>query len=79
MIDEANRSVSAKIVFRYMGYEDPLPTGLLDYDLVHTFKAVRDPSCDETWHTFSTKTTIGPHDTQLISESIPLPNNRRGS
>ena len=70
MIDETNRSVPAKVVFQYMGYEDPLPTGLLDYDLVHTFKAVRDPSCDETWHSFSTKTLVGPHDTLVISTSV---------
>jgi hypothetical protein len=70
VIDEANRAVRAKVVFQYMGYEDPLPTGLLDYDLVHTFKAVRDPSCDETWHSFSTKTLIGPHDTLVISTSV---------
>jgi len=35
MIDEANRAVPAKVVFRYMGYEDSLPPGLVDYDLVH--------------------------------------------
>lgn len=35
MIDEANRAVPAKVVFRYMGYEDSLPPGLVDYDLAH--------------------------------------------
>jgi hypothetical protein len=47
-----------------------LPASFLDYGSVHTFKAVRDESCDETWHSFSTKTQVGPHDTLVMSESV---------
>jgi len=61
---------SAKIVFRYMGYEYPVPESFLDYGLVHTFKVVRDESCDETWQSFSTKATAGPHGELTFTESV---------
>ena len=48
-----------KIVFRYLGYEDGLSSEFVDFGLVHTFKAVRDRSCDESWQAFSTKFVIG--------------------
>lgn len=48
----------AKVVFRYSGFEDGLSDEFLDYGLVHSFKAVRDHSCDETWHSFNTKVVL---------------------
>lgn len=46
---------SVKIVFRFLGYEDGLSSEFVDFDLIHTFKAMRDRSCDESWQSFSTK------------------------
>ena len=58
------------IVFRYMGYEDGVPEEFVDYDLVHTFKGVRDRTCDETWHSLSTKMEVMPGDKVVISDAI---------
>jgi hypothetical protein len=63
-------STAAKIVFRYMGYEDSFPEELIDYNWVHTFKALRDRSCDETWRSFSTTMKTGQHDTIVVAESV---------
>ena len=50
---------TVKIVFRFLGYEDGLSSEFADFDLVHTFKAIRDRSCDESWQSFSTKFAVG--------------------
>lgn len=49
------QTTAAKVVFRYSGLEEGLSDEFVDYDLVHSFKAIRDRSCDETWGSFSTK------------------------
>lgn len=70
LTDKTNSSGLAKIVFRYIGYEDGVPEEFVDYDLVHTFKGLRDRSCDETWHSFSTKMEVMPGDKVVISEAV---------
>src|ERR1035441_4651397 len=50
---------SVKIVFRYLGYEGELSDEFADFDLIHTFKAIRDRSCDEPWQPFSTEFVVG--------------------
>ena len=62
--------VPAKVVFRYMGYEYPFPADLVDYNLIHQFTAVRDPSCDETWRSMRTKVAFGTHDQATVTESV---------
>ena len=37
----------AKLVYRFLSYDRTLPAVFLDYDLVHKFRAVRQPECDE--------------------------------
>lgn len=55
-----NKSYSTvKILFRYLGHEDGLSNDFADFGLVHTFKALRDCSCDESWQSFSTKLIVG--------------------
>lgn len=49
---------SVKIVFRFLGYEDGLSSEFVDFDLIHTFKAMRDRSCDESWQSFRTKFVV---------------------
>ena len=48
-----------KVVFRFLGYEDGLSSEFADFGLVHTFKAVRDRSCDESWQSFNTRFVVG--------------------
>ncbi len=36
-----------KVVYRFLSYDPRLPVSFVDYDLVHTFRAVRQPDCDE--------------------------------
>lgn len=67
---KGDQSRPAKIVFRYMDYDDPFPAELIDYSVVHTFKAVRDRSCDETLHSFSTSTTVGKDGGFVVFESV---------
>lgn len=55
--DESSKT--AKIVFQYLGYEDGLSSDFADFGLLHTFKAARDRSCDESWQSFSTKFVRG--------------------
>lgn len=52
-------SPAVKIVFRFMGYEDGLSTDFADFNLIHTFKAQRKRSCDETWQSVRTKQVGG--------------------
>lgn len=60
MTNDNNKSYkTAKIVFKYLGYEDGLSSDFADFDLVHTFKAMRDRSCDESWQSFNTKFVVG--------------------
>lgn len=70
VIGTSNSFEPTKIVFTYTGYGDPLPTELIDYDLVHTFKALRDRSCDEQWASFSMKTQPGPGGRLVFSQAI---------
>ncbi len=60
---------TTKIVFRYLGHEDGLSNDFADFDLIHTFKALRDRSCDESWQSFSTKFVVG-KDGNLLSVII---------
>ena len=55
IVDKHGAVRSAKVVYRYLGYEDDLPDEMLSYDQVHTFVARRDPSCDEAFQPLSTK------------------------
>jgi hypothetical protein len=59
MTGDNKSSKTVKIVFRYLGYEDGLSSEFVDFGLVHTFKALRDRSCDESWQSFSTKVVVG--------------------
>ena len=59
MTSDNNPYKTVKILFRYLGYEDGLSNEFADFGLVHTFKAVRDRSCDESWQSFSTKFVVG--------------------
>jgi hypothetical protein len=58
-VSKGQPDVTAKVVFRYLGYEDGLSEGFADFGLVHTFKAVRNRFCDESWQSFSTKFVVG--------------------
>lgn len=60
----------AKLLFRYLGYEEGLPEDLVNYDLIHTFKVIRDTSCDETWHSFSTKTVVDSQGVWVTSDVV---------
>ena len=59
LTDETRPLELAKIKFTYMGYEYPFSPDLIDAELWHTFVAVRDRACDETWRSFSTKSQKG--------------------
>ncbi len=58
LVDGSKSYKSVKIVFRYLGYEDGLSSEFVDFDLIHTFKAMRDRSCDESWQSFSMKFAV---------------------
>lgn len=60
LIDSDKSYKSVKLVFRHLGYEDGLSADFADFALVHTFKALRERSCDETYESFSTKLVVGP-------------------
>ncbi len=70
LIDRQKTQRLARLAFIYMGYEYPFPVDLLDYELLHTFAAVRDRSCDETWQSFSTKAQIGSAGTLVMSNVL---------
>ena len=36
-----------KLVYRFLSYDQDLPAALMDYTLVHRFRARRQPDCDE--------------------------------
>lgn len=36
-----------KIVYRFLSYDTSLPASLMNYDIVHKFRAVRQTDCDE--------------------------------
>lgn len=36
-----------KLVYRFLSYDQDLPAALMDYDLMHRFRARRQPDCDE--------------------------------
>lgn len=59
LTSDNNSYKTVKLLFRYSGYEDGLSSEFADFGLVHTFKAIRDRSCDETWQSFSTKIVFG--------------------
>jgi hypothetical protein len=70
ILDAQEGSKPAKMVYRYLGYEHRWPVELLDSDLVHTFKAVRDRSCDETWHMLTTKFELTSSGKVVMSSSM---------
>ncbi len=37
-----------KLVYRFLSYDPSFPKALVDYDILHRFRAVRQPDCDET-------------------------------
>ncbi len=68
--EKSSIAVPAKVVFRYLGYESRFPSDLAEYNLVHHFTVVRDPSCDEAWQSMSTKVVFGPHEQVTVTESV---------
>ena len=69
VVDKKGKTNWAKIVYRYLGYEDSFPDRLLSPDLLHEFLAVREPSCDESLASLGTK-TITATDGRLSSVNI---------
>ena len=57
---KASDSTMVKIVYRFMNYEPRLPGSLADYDLVHTFRATRQPDCDAKAETLIYSQHVGP-------------------
>jgi hypothetical protein len=53
LVNKTKPSTVAKVVFRYLDFEDGLSEEFADFGLVHTFKAKRDRFCDEAWQSFS--------------------------
>jgi hypothetical protein len=70
LIGKQGSTGPVKLLFKYLEYEDGFPEDLVDYDLVHKFKAVRDRSCDETWHSFSTKSVAGSDGRWATSDAV---------
>jgi hypothetical protein len=40
-------ATQVKLVYRFLSYDQGLPTAFMDYNYVHKFRAVRQPDCDE--------------------------------
>lgn len=69
LVPKAAPPTAAKIVFRYLSYEDGLSQDFADFGVVHTFKASRDRSCDESWQSFSTA-VVTEHDSALSASVV---------
>ncbi len=49
-----------KLVYRFLPYDASLPASLMDYELVHRFRAVRQPDCDATAESLLYSAQVGP-------------------
>jgi hypothetical protein len=58
LVNKTKPFTVAKVVFRYLEFEDGLSEEFADFRFVHRFKGKRDRSCDESWQSFSTKMVI---------------------
>ncbi len=69
-----------KLTHEFLHQEPRVPPGVLDYDQVRSFAAVRDSSCDENWHNLSTRLIfnedgelVGRRSTLQFAQAAPEP------
>lgn len=57
---KANGLALVKLVYRFMNYQPRFPGSLADHDLVHSFRATRQPDCDERAESIIYSRQVGP-------------------
>jgi len=60
--------ILVKLVYRFLSYDQDLPAALMDYNLVHRFRARRQPDCDESADTILYSRHPSPSGTMLDRE-----------